>query len=348
VLPSGIFNTKLEKDVAIFRTKTQWFLLFLLLVFLFTVPLYLSDYWLYKMMPFGIAAIAVLGLHILTGLCGLFSIGQAAFMAVGAYTAAVFTTKFGLSGWVSLPLAGIIAGIAGLIFGTPSLRIKGFYLAMATIAAQFIIMWLIGDSEWLGGQTGISLKPLNLGNLNFRDPGVFYFVVAIVLVIMTFFAKNIQRSKTGRTFIAIRDNELAAEVMGINLFRYKLLAFFIGCFFAGIAGWLWAFSQLRISPVQFTLMDSVWYLGMLVVGGLGSTTGALFGTVGIKSLDEVVEYLGRRASTSFPWLGAQFAHGAGLIVFGLVVILFMIFEPRGIHHRWETLKTTYRLYPYSY
>jgi len=322
-----------------------------LLVFLFTVPLYLSDYWLSKVIPWSIFAIAVLGLHILTGLCGLFSIGQAAFMAVGAYTAAMFTTKFGLSGWASLPLAGIFAGVVGLIFGTPSMRIKGFYLAMATIAAQFIIMWLIGDSEWLGGQSGISLKPLKLGGINFSGiscPGNFYFLAITLLVIMTFFAKNLQRSKTGRTFIAIRDNELAAEVMGINLFRYKLLAFFIGCFFAGIAGWLWAFSQLRISPAQFSLGDSVWYLGMLVVGGLGSTTGALFGTAGIESLDELVNYLGRRAYESFPSLGAQFAHGAGLIVFGLVVILFMIFEPRGIHHRWESIKTSYRFYPYSY
>ena len=154
MLPSGVFNVKPEQDMAILRTKTQWLLLFLLFIFIFTIPLYLSDYWLRLLVNFGICALAVLGLHILTGLCGLFSIGQAAFMAVGAYTAAIFTSKFGLSGWATLPLAGIMAGLVGVIFGAPSLRIKGFYLAMSTLAAQFIIMWCFTNIEWLGWERG--------------------------------------------------------------------------------------------------------------------------------------------------------------------------------------------------
>lgn len=348
MLPSGTFNTKIEKDIAILRTKTQWFLLFLLFAFLFTIPFYLSNFWLSHMIHFGVCAIAVLGLHILTGLCGQFSIGQAAFMAVGAYTTAIFASKLGLPGWATLPLAGIMAGLVGLIFGTPSLRIKGFYLAMSTLAAQFIIMWCFTNFEWFGGTSGLSLEPLKLGSVNFRDRGNFYMLVMVILVIMTFFAKNLQRTKTGRTFIAIRDNELAAEVMGINLFRYKLLAFFIGCFFAGIAGWLWAYYLGRVNYLQFTLADSIWYLGMLVVGGMGSTTGALLGAGGVKFLDVIVYYLSRNIGRSFPSLGAQFFSGAGLILFAIVVILFMIFEPRGIYHRWEAFKSTYRLYPYSY
>jgi len=348
VLPSGTFNTKLEKDIAIFRTKTQWFLLFLLFVFLFTIPLYVSDYWLTKFIYFGVSTIAVLGLHVLTGLCGLFSIGQAAFMAVGAYTAGVFATNLGLPGLATLPLAGIMAGLVGIIFGAPSIRIKGFYLAMATLAAQFMIIWFISKIDWWGGTMGLSLETIKIGSLNSRDEGTFYCFVMIMLIIMTFFAKNLQRTKTGRTLIAIRDNELAAEVMGINLFRYKLIAFFIGCFFAGIAGWLWAYSQMRINPAQFALSDSIWFLGMLVVGGLGSTTGALLGAGGITALDESVRFAGRKLSDSFPALGSQFIHGASLSVFAIVVILFMILEPRGIYHRWESIKTSYRLYPYAY
>jgi branched-chain amino acid transport system permease protein len=320
-----------------------------LIVFLFTIPLFfLSDYWLRWMIYFGIAAIAVLGLHILTGLCGQFSLGQAAFMAVGAYTAAILTSKSGRSCWATLPLAGIMAGLVGLIFGAPSLRIKGFYLIMATLAAQFIIMWFFNKFEWFGGSMGLSLKPLKLGGVNFRDAGTFYTLTMVLLIVMTFFAKNLQRTKTGRVFIAIRDNDLAAEVMGINLFRYKLLAFFIGCFYAGIAGWLWAYSQGRINPGQFLLKDSIWYLGMLVIGGMGSTTGALIGTAGVKGLDVMVDYLSRIIGRSFPSVGAQIFSGGGLMLFALVIIFILIFEPRGLYHRWEIIKSTYRLYPYSY
>lgn len=347
MLPSGIFNVKLEQDVAILRTKTQWFLLILGLVILFTTPLYLSDYWLRWIIYIGIASIAVLGLHVLTGLCGQISIGQAAFVGVGAYTTAILTSKASLSPWLALPLAGIMAGLVGLIFGAPSLRIKGFYLAMSTLAAQAIIIWCFLNIDWLGGTNGMSLKPLTLGGLSLRDPGVFFFLTMGILIVMTFFAKNLQRTKTGRAFIAIRDNELAAEVMGINLFLYKLLAFFIGCFFAGIAGWLWAYSQNYVSALSFGVTESVWYLGMLIIGGVGSTTGALLGTSGIKFLDIIVDHFGRIIK-DYTSLGSTFVSGFGLVLFGVVVILFMIFEPRGLYHRLERFKSTYRLYPYSY
>jgi len=348
MLPSGTFNVKLEQDMAIVRTKTQWFLLIVFLAFVFTTPLYLSDYWLRWVIYSGITAIAVLGLHILTGLCGQISVGQAAFVAVGAYTAAIFTTKLGLSGWITLPLAGIMAGLVGLLFGAPSLRIKGFYLAMSTLAAQFIIIWCLRSISWFGGEIGLSVERLTLGGLDFRDVETFFFLTIILVIVMTFFAKNMQRTKTGRAFIAIRDNELAAEVMGVNLFRYKQLAFFIGCFYAGIAGWLWANYQTRVNPDQFVIADSIWYLGMLIIGGTGSTTGALLGTGGINFLDVIVDHIGRTLRESFPALGTQLYSGLGMIVFAVVVILFIIFEPRGIYSRWERLKSTYRLYPYSY
>lgn len=352
MLPSGIFNVKPEQDMAILRTKTQWFLLFLGLIFVFTVPLYLNDYWLSYVILFGISAVAVLGLHILTGLCGLFSIGQAAFMAVGAYTAALFASRLGLSGWATLPLSGIMAGLVGVVFGAPSVRIKGFYLAMATLAAQFIIIWCLTNIEWLGwehGSVGLNVKSLTLGSINFHDDGAFYILLMIIVVIMTFFAKNLQRTKTGRVFIAIRDNDLAAQVMGVNLFRYKLLAFFIGCFYAGIAGWLWAYSQERISYGDFELNRSIWFVGMLVIGGLGSTAGALLGAGGVTFFDKVItqHFIANTITRQFPELARIFS-GISLMLFALLVILFMIFEPRGLYHRWEVFKSTYRLYPYSY
>jgi branched-chain amino acid transport system permease protein len=166
---------------------------------------------------------------------------------------------------------------------------------------------------------------------------------------MTFFAKNLQRTKTGRVFIAIRDNDLAAEVMGINLFRYKLLAFFIGCFYAGIAGWLWAYSQEFIIYRDFELDKSIWYVGMLVIGGMGSTTGAILGTGAVAVVDRVItkHYIANTITRRFPELARIFS-GISLMVFAVLVILFMIFEPRGLYHRWEVFKSTYRLYPYSY
>ena len=353
MLPSGIFNVRPEQDMAILRTKTQWYLLFLGLVFMFTLPLFLSNYWLSQVILLCISVVAVLGLHILTGLCGLFSIGQAAFMAVGAYTAALFASRLGLSGWLTLPLAGIMAGLVGVVFGAPSVRIKGFYLAMATLAAQFIIIWCLDNIESLGYDYenkvwGLGLEPLKLGGVNFSDYGSFYILVAVVMIIMTFFAKNLQRTKTGRVFIAIRDNDLAAQVMGINLFRYKLLAFFIGCFYAGIAGWLFAYHRLYISTADFQLTESIWYVGMLVIGGMGSTAGAPLGTGGVTFLEVITDhYLAGYISREIPEMARLFS-AVSLMLFAVVVILFMIFEPRGLYHRWEVFKSTYRLYPYSY
>ncbi|MFC1999354.1 branched-chain amino acid ABC transporter permease [Chloroflexota bacterium] len=330
------------------RTKTQWFTIALALAFLFTLPMYISEYWLQFVIQAGITAVAVLGLHILMGLCGQVSIGQAAMMAVGAYAAAIFSTKAGLSGWLTLPLSGITAGVVGLVFGAPSLRIKGFYLAMSTLAAHFIIMWCLSSYDWFGGWIGIKVEPLTVGGIDFGDVVPLHFLTMVILIVMTVCAKNIQRSNLGRAFVAIRDNERAAEVMGINLFQYKLLAFFLGCFYAGIAGWLWAQSQGHVNPEQFTLTDAVWFLGMVVIGGMGSTTGALFGTGALEFLDLGGDHLSRVLTRAYPGLGATFHAGFSWFLFGTVVLVFMLLEPRGLYHRWEMLKSSYRSYPYAY
>ena len=350
MLPSGIFNVDLRKDIAIVRTKTQWVLLILGLIILFTFPFYIPGYWLNWLILLTVWIIGVLGLHIMTGLCGQVSLGQWAFVAIGAYTTAILCSRYGFSPWATLPLAGIVGGVAGLVFGTPSLRIKGFYLVMSTLAAQFIIMWCIRYfGNFTGGVVGLYVPTPQIGGIDFSEPSNFYFVAMGLVVVLTFFAKNLQRTNTGRSFIAIRDNDLAAEVMGINLFRNKLIAFFIGCFFAGIAGWVLAHSILRVNPEQFTIRESIWALGMLTVGGIGSTTGAIMGATFIKLLDTpLVDYLTPRVDRLFPALGTQFFSAASLILFAIVVILFLIFEPRGLYHRWEIFKASYRLHPYSY
>ena len=350
MLPSGILNKSYQEDVAIVRTKTQWFLLVAGLIFLFTLQLYCPAYWLDWLILLGIWIIAALGVHILTGLCGQITLGHFAFVAAGAYTTAILMDKVTwMSPWLTLPLAGIVAGLIGLVFGTPALRIKGFYLAVSTIAAQFILLWLIRHfSSLTGGTMGIYVGAPTLGGIDFFDLEWFYVLTVFLVILMTFFAKNLQRTHIGRTFIAVRDNDLAAEVMGVNLLRYKLLAFFIGCFYAGIAGWLWAHHILRVTPEQFGLVESIWVLGILIVGGAGSTTGAISGAIFIRLLDVLVDRLAPVISRLFPAIGEQLYYSGGIILFAIVVMVFLIFEPRGLYHRWEIFKSRYRMYPYSY
>jgi branched-chain amino acid transport system permease protein len=370
MLPGGVFSTKYETDVAILRTKTQWFLLALGIMFLFVIPLFAPDYWLSQLTYLAIVIVAVLGLHVLTGLCGQISIGHAAFMAVGAYAIAILTTRyepFGADGdwiwaWLCLPISALAAGLVGLIFGLPCFKLKGFYLAISTLAAWYIIIWCLkydGFSSVTGGFIGLPLDPLHIGGtieggqakgalIDFSSRGSLYCLAVAVMIVAAFIAKNIQRTAAGRAFVAIRDNELAAEVNGINIFRYKMLAFFIGCLFAGVAGWLWAHSQLRVNPNQFSLLDSIWYVGMLIIGGWGSTSGVFFGAAFLKLLEiGMTDYI-------TPWLGDMLpsiklqVHVATDIVRGMVIVLFMMLAPRGIYYLGERLKIYYRLHPYAY
>jgi branched-chain amino acid transport system permease protein len=345
-LPSGTFQESYAQDMAIFRTKTHWVLLFILLLLVFTVPLYASNRLLTILTIMGITIISVHGLNILTGYCGQISIGHAGFMAVGGYTSAILTATLGWSFWAAFPCAAIAAGLAGLIFGLPSLKIKGFYLIMATIASHFIIIWTILQLYSLtGGADGMSVPRPEIGGYVLKSKGSYYFLVMIIACLATFLAKNIVRTRAGRAFVAIRDNDLAAEVMGINLWTYKLLAFFIGCVFAGAAGSLLVHYYAFASVDQFPFINSVWYLGMLIVGGMGSTAGAIFGAVSLKTLDEIVTMLGPFFSTA---IAPPAAAAMALITRGLVIILFLIFEPRGLAHRWEIVKSYYRLWPFSH
>jgi branched-chain amino acid transport system permease protein len=348
-LPSGTFNQSYAQDMTIFRTKTQWLMLLAFLVFLFTSPLYFSDRILTLMTIIGITVISVHGLNILTGYCNQISIGHAGFMAAGGFTSAVLCTKLGWPFWAALPCAALMAGLVGILFGLPSLRIKGFYLIMATIAAHFIIIWFILQfHDITGGIFGLAAPRPEIGSFVFKSKASYFYLVMIIACMATFVAKNIVRTKAGRAFIAIRDNELAAEVMGVNLWAYKLLAFFLGCVFAGVAGALLVHYYGWASPDQFPFFNSVWYLGMLIVGGMGSTMGAIFGAVSLKLLDELVIILGPMIAAVVPAIAAQAAASLGLITRGLVIIIFLIFEPRGLAHRWEMVKAYYRLWPFSH
>jgi len=349
-LPAGTRNYSYAQDMAIFRTKTHWALLIALLIILFTAPLYMGNYWLGVANLIGITIIAATGLNILTGYCGQLSIGHAGFIAVGAYTSAVLTNRLELPFIVGLICAGLVAGLVGMLFGIPSLKVKGFYLAISTIAAQFIIIWIINHwSSVTGGFVGITVPYASIGGLVFKSEGSQFFLIMSITALSIFFAKNLARTRVGRAFVAIRDNDLAAEVMGINLFRYKLLAFFIGCFLAGIAGSLLAHWIGFMNAEHFSLMQSILYVGMIIIGGLGTTLGPIFGAIFIRLLDQLLTMeLTPLLERSFTALPAGFATGIAPMLFGLVIVLFLVLEPRGIAHRWQLFKASYRLWPFSY
>lgn len=343
--PSGVFQETYGKDMSIFRTRSQWIWLIVFLIFLFTVPLYSSNQIVTLITIIGISLISVLGLNILTGYCGQISLGQAGFMAVGGYISAVLTAKLGWPFWGALPVSALLTGVIGLIFGLPSLKIKGFYLIMATIASHFIIIWVILHlTNITGGPNGLAVPRPTIGGWVIQGAGYCYLVM-IMAIFAVYFAKNIARTRTGRAFIAIRDNDLAAEVMGVNLWRYKLLAFFIGCVYAGVAGSLLVHYVAFATTEQFPFTDSVWYLGMLIVGGMGSTIGAIFGVVFLRLLDQLVTVIGPiLAMLVVP----QAAASLSLIMRGLVIILFLIFEPKGLAHRWELVKAYFKKWPFSH
>jgi len=343
-LPSGTFAQSYAQDMALVRTKAHWAFLVAFLAFLFTIPQWASPSFLTLVTIIGITVISAHGLNVLTGNCGLVSLGHSGFMMVGGYVMAIFCHTVGLPFWASLPIAGLIAGFVGIIFGLPSLRIKGFYLIMATVAAYFIIHWLVLQFRSVtGGTEGLTVPPADLFGWSIRPKANYFYVVMVLAVLATIVTKNILRTRAGRAFVAIRDNDLAAEVMGVNLFSYKLQAFFIGCVFAGIAGALSAQYYSFVNVEQFPFFDSVWLLGMLIVGGMGSVSGTIYGVIIIKLLQQLAVRLGPTLSEL---ANPQIATGLSLILPSLAIILFLIFAPRGVSHIWERLRNYYQAWPY--
>jgi branched-chain amino acid transport system permease protein len=270
-------------------------------------------------------------------------------MAIGAYATTILMTRLHFPFILSFPCAGLCAALVGMVFGLPSLRIKGFYLALATLAAQYLIHWyLLHGGNFTGHLFGLSVPRAGIGRFALASDRTYFLFAIFMLLLMSYFAKNIERSKIGRAFIAVRDNDLAAEIMGINIFKYKLSAFFIGSFYAGIAGAMWAHYLLRIHPDYFSLMDSIWYLGFLVVGGLGSAMGPIFGAIVYIGLKELVSLITPFLGGLFPGISTNIFSGLALIIYSLVVMVFLLFEPRGINRQFGLFKAYYRLWPFAY
>ena len=346
--PSGYFDRTYREALRIIYTPWQWVAFICLLLLLVLFPLFASPYLLTVGIRIGITIIAVVGLNIVVGSTGLLNVAQGAFMAVGAYCSSMLVSKLGLNFFPALVAAGLAGCFAGLLFGAPSLRIKGFYVALATLAGYFIIMW--GLMEWFGGTSGHPAPRPMLFGLSFQSDVMYYYLVGVLALFLGIFANNLFRSRVGRAFVAIRDHDIASEILGINIYRYKLLAFGIGCFYGGVAGSLQAHFFEYTNLEAFPFSDSIWLLGMVIVGGMGSVLGSVFGALFFVVLEEFANVVCPLIAALFPSMASHGQMEASLkyLIFSLVIILFVVFEPNGMAHRWNLLKGSFRVYPFNY
>ncbi len=349
---SGVFRTTYAGDMVVYQLPLARVGLVAFLVLAFgVVPAIAGDYALSVLNLVGIASIGAIGLNLLVGYAGQISLGQGGFMAIGAYTAALFALRLNAPFWVALPAAGSITAVVGSIFGIPSLRVKGLYLAIATLAAQFIIEWNLLHSGWLtgqGAQGALVIEPAALGPLVLESERRKYFLIMVMALLATVVARNLSRTYLGRAFVAIRDQDVAAETMGVNIFRYKLLAFAVSSFYAGVTGAMWAYYTQVVSYEHFLISTSIDYLAMIIIGGLGSVPGSILGAAfitlmpaGIRDGLEILKRLG------LPGTLGNFSY-AREIIFGLVIVLFLIFEPEGLYRMWRRTKDYFRLWPFAY
>jgi branched-chain amino acid transport system permease protein len=344
----GDFRQSYAEDMSLFDSPLPRVLLTGLLVFLLVLPQFATTYWLDVLNRIFIAIIGAAGLNVVTGYTGLISLGTAAFLAVGGFATAALAGKAGLPFVVVIPLSGLVTALVGLVFGIPSLRLKGLYLAVATLAAHYIVEFTVTHWDSMtGGVNGISIPAAHFAGLVLSDDRKIYYLIFPIMIGLLFFTKNLFRTKVGKAFVAIRDQDISAEVMGVDVFRYKLLAFAVSSFLIGVAGSLLAYQARIISPENFPITLAIDYLGMVIIGGLGSILGSIFGAIFITLLPELLRLATDAMSSQWPAL-MQLVAPLKSGVFGLVVILFLIFEPDGMAARWNHVKAYWKLYPFSY
>jgi len=350
---SGVFKTSYAADMALYPLPiAKWAAAAFAGLFIAAAPLVLSVYYLSLLNLCLIAIVGALGLNILLGYTGQISIGQGAFMSVGAYTAANLIVRLGMPFWITIPAGGLMAALIGIVVGIPSLRIKGIYLAIATLAAQLIIEWTINHVEWISGgiQSSIEIpRPSIFGHKIASEPGIYLFLMFFVVLALVA-TQNLVRSRIGRAFIAIRDQDIAAEIIGINIFKYKLYAFAISSFYAGVAGVLESYYLGIANYEQFQLDVSIDYLAMVIIGGLGSVLGSVFGAVFVTLLPIVTRWALQSWGSLFFSQGNldNMIPSLRLVIFGALIIIFLIVEPDGLARLWRNVRNYFRLWPFSY
>ena len=344
----GEFRTSYQSDTTIFPTPMSRNAAIAGVLLLLVCPLFLNAYHLNLMIQIGYYGIAALGLNILVGFSGQISLGHAAFFGFGAFASAWINATTGIPVILCIPLAGAMTTAVGMIVGIPAGRIKGLYLAIATLAAQFILEDFFNRADWFtGGVAGSLADPVSLFGYTFDTDQRFFYITLFFVVVMFLLGTNLLRSRDGRAFIALRDHYLSAEIMGINLTKYRILAFGISSFYAGVGGALFAHYLGFVSAEGFTILLSIQFLGMIIIGGLGSVMGTLLGTAFMVLLPEVMEGGVGMVGDVFPGVSQGLAYIKEMAI-GLAIILFLIFEPDGLAHRWKLIKAYWKLYPFSY
>ncbi|MFL6663456.1 MAG: branched-chain amino acid ABC transporter permease [Rhizobacter sp.] len=336
-----VFKTDYAQDIRLAKHGGHVFWYSGLLVALAVAPWVVSEYWLAQLTFILIYGIVGLGLMLLAGYTGLFSIGHAAFLGVGAYTQAVLTGA-GVPFALALVAAAALSAAVGVVVGLPALRVKGIYLGIATLSFGFIVEEIFARWESVtGGNAGKQVASPDLFGWTLSSGESFYWLCFVLAVIATLAILNLLRSPTGRAFVAIRDSEVSAQSMGIHLARYKTLSFAISAAFAGVGGALYAHKLHFISPEQFSILQSIDLLLMVVIGGLGSVHGAFLGAIFLISMPQVIA-LGK------DWLPPAIGQAPGLqgAVYGLVLIAFVMFEPLGLYGRWLKVRTYLQTFPF--
>jgi branched-chain amino acid transport system permease protein len=350
---AGQFKTSYAADQQIFPiTQDRLGVLLILAIAFIAVPLLFNEYWIKAILiPFLIFSLAALGLNILTGYAGQLSLGSAAFMAVGAFASYNFMLRIdGMPILLAFVLGGLSAAAIGIAFGLPSLRIKGFYLAVATLAAQFFIVWALTKFGWFSNYSSsgvITAQEIQIFGYKFLSPEAKYLLVLSIVCLLALAAKNMVRSSVGRAWMAVRDMDVAAEVIGIRIMHTKLLAFAVSSFYCGVAGALYAYAYIgTVEPEGFNLDLSFKILFMIIIGGVGSIVGAFLGAAFIVLLPIALDVMVQE------WLHGilppSISSNLQLVVFGGLIIFFLIVEPHGLARLWQIGKEKLRLWPFPH
>jgi len=349
----GVYRTSYAQDATLFPLPADRLGTAVLVLAAVLLPPVLGTYWLRGILiPFLIFSLAALGLNFLTGYAGLLSLGQSAFMAVGAYAGVILYGRYAVPLPLALLGAGLVACAVGAVAGTPSLRIKGFYLAVATLAAQFLITWTIQHVRWISGGVfaTINTPTVRIGGLVLDSALGQYYLALAVVALLTVFGMNLARSRIGRAWMAIRDRDIAAEIIGIRLLKYKVMAFVVSAFYAGVAGALVVFCWYGSANIEeFDLVNSVRILGMVIIGGMGSVLGSFLGAGFVTLLPILVSVTVHRlgALGGGPAVNGVISSLEDLI-FGTMIVLFLVLEPLGLARLWKTIKDYLRLWPFAY
>jgi branched-chain amino acid transport system permease protein len=350
---AGQFKASYAEDQQIFPIRQDRIGIAIILALAFVaVPMFADQYWLKAILiPVLIFSLAALGLNILTGYAGQLSLGSAAFMAVGAYASFNFLLRIeGLPLLVGFAFGGLSAAAVGILFGLPSLRIKGFYLAVATLAAQFFIVWVLNKVDWFSNYSSsgvITAQAMEIMGFAIDTPEKKYLLVLTIVTLLALAAKNMVRSSVGRQWMAVRDMDVAAEVIGIRLMHTKLLAFAVSSFYCGVAGALYAYAYIgTVEPEGFNLDLSFRILFMIIIGGVGSIMGSFLGAAFIVLLPIFLDVVIQGYLSDF--LSPSISSNMQLIIFGGLIIFFLIVEPHGLARLWQIGKEKLRLWPFPH